>query len=108
MNNFWIPEEINMNTDVQDYKKLSVPEKTAYDKILSFLIFLDSIQTANLPNVGQYVNSSAQILPRCLASEFAASANVVLLYAVLLLQNCLKKYFSETNVSCKIFLWEKS
>ena len=71
MNNFWIPEEINMNTDVQDYRKLSVPEKTAYDKILSFLIFLDSIQTANLPNVGQYVNSSAQILPRCLASEFA-------------------------------------
>ncbi len=46
MNNFWIPEEINMNTDVQDYRKLSPAEKTAYDKILSFLIFLDSIQTA--------------------------------------------------------------
>ena len=107
MNNFWIPEEINMNTDVQDYRKLSVPEKTAYDKILSFLIFLDSIQTANLPNVGQYVNSSTQMVPRCLASEFASSANVVLLYAVLLLQNCLKKYFSETNVSCKIFLLEE-
>ena len=23
MNNFWIPEEINMNTDVQDYRKLN-------------------------------------------------------------------------------------
>jgi len=58
MNNFWIPEEINMTTDVQDYRKLSIPEKTAYDKILSFLIFLDSIQTANLPNVGQYVTAN--------------------------------------------------
>ena len=58
MNNFWIPEEINMNTDVQDYRKLSAPEKTAYDKILSFLIFLDSIQTANLPNVGQYITAN--------------------------------------------------
>ncbi|UTC62612.1 ribonucleotide-diphosphate reductase subunit beta [Treponema sp. OMZ 788] len=58
MNNFWIPEEINMTTDIQDYRKLSAPEKTAYDKILSFLIFLDSIQTANLPNVGQYVTAN--------------------------------------------------
>ena len=58
MNNFWIPEEINMNTDVQNYRKLSPAEKTAYDKILSFLIFLDSIQTANLPNVGQYITAN--------------------------------------------------
>ncbi len=58
MNNFWIPEEINMNADVQDYRKLSFAEKTAYDKILSFLIFLDSIQTANLPNVGQYITAN--------------------------------------------------
>ena len=49
MNNFWIPEEINLNQDVKDYRKLSKAEKDAYDKTLSFLIFLDSIQTANLP-----------------------------------------------------------
>ncbi len=58
MNNFWIPEEINMNTDIQDYRKLSSAEKKAYDKILSFLIFLDSLQTANVPNVGQYVTAN--------------------------------------------------
>ena len=45
MNNFWIPEEINMNQDIKDYRKLSVSEKSAYDKILSFLIFLDSYGT---------------------------------------------------------------
>lgn len=58
MNNFWIPEEINMNQDVKDYRNLSNAQRTAYDKILSFLIFLDSIQTANLPNVGEYITAN--------------------------------------------------
>lgn len=58
MNNFWIPEEINLNQDVKDYRSLSKPQRTAYDKILSFLIFLDSIQTANLPNVGEYITAN--------------------------------------------------
>ncbi len=58
MNNFWIPEEINMSADVLDYPLLSPAERSAYDKILSFLIFLDSIQTANLPSVGQYITAN--------------------------------------------------
>lgn len=58
MNNFWIPEEINLAQDCKDYPLLSVPERTAYDKILSFLVFLDSIQTANLPNVSEYITAN--------------------------------------------------
>ena len=58
MNNFWIPEEINLSADVLDYPKLSPKERSAYDKILSFLIFLDSIQTANLPSIGQYITAN--------------------------------------------------
>lgn len=58
MNNFWVPEEINLNTDIADYRKLESEERTAYDKILSFLIFLDSIQTANLPCVGEYITAN--------------------------------------------------
>ncbi|MDY3090715.1 MAG: ribonucleotide-diphosphate reductase subunit beta [Porphyromonas sp.] len=58
MNNFWIPEEINLSQDVKDYRQLSEAEKVAYDKILSFLIFLDSIQTANLPNVAEYITAN--------------------------------------------------
>lgn len=58
MNNFWIPEEINLGTDIKDYKQLSEPERRAYDKILSFLIFLDSIQTANLPNISEYITAN--------------------------------------------------
>ncbi len=65
MNNFWIPEEINLNSDVADYRNLSKDEKVAYDKILSFLIFLDSIQTANLPSINEYITANEVNL--CLA-----------------------------------------
>lgn len=58
MNNFWIPEEINLAQDVKDYPNLLPAERTAYDKILSFLIFLDSLQSANLPNVSEYITAN--------------------------------------------------
>ena len=58
MNNFWIPEEINLSADLKDYKNLTAAERTAYDKILSFLVFLDSIQTANLPCIAQYITAN--------------------------------------------------
>ena len=76
MNNFWIPEEINLSQDVKDYPNLSVPERKAYDKILSFLVFLDSIQTANLPCIGEYVTAnevnlclSIQTFQECVHSQ---------------------------------------
>lgn len=58
MNNFWIPEEINLSQDIKDYRNLTDEERTAYDKILSFLVFLDSLQTANLPNIGAYITAN--------------------------------------------------
>lgn len=67
MNNFWVPEEINLGQDIKDYPNLPENERRAYDKILSFLIFLDSIQTANLPSVGEYVTANEVNL--CLAIQ---------------------------------------
>ena len=58
MNNFWIPEEINLTQDMKDYRLLKDEERVAYDKILSFLVFLDSLQTANLPHVGEYITAN--------------------------------------------------
>ena len=58
MNNFWIPEEINLNQDKSDYPHLPHAERVAYDKILSFLVYLDSLQSANLPNISQYVTAN--------------------------------------------------
>lgn len=58
MNNFWVPEEISLGVDIKDYPLLSSDERRAYDKILSFLVFLDSIQTANLPNISAYITAN--------------------------------------------------
>lgn len=76
MNNFWVPEEINLSQDVKDYLNLLSTERTAYDKILSFLVFLDSIQTANLPNIGEYITAnevnlclSIQTFQECVHSQ---------------------------------------
>ena len=76
MNNFWIPEEINLAQDVKDYPRLDRAERRAYDKILSFLVFLDSIQTANLPHIGEYITAnevnlclSIQTFQECVHSQ---------------------------------------
>ncbi|MEA1918260.1 MAG: ribonucleotide-diphosphate reductase subunit beta [Campylobacterota bacterium] len=58
LNNTWFPKEVDMTRDVNDYKNLTVTEKQAYDKALSQLIFMDSLQTNNLiDNVNPYVTS---------------------------------------------------
>lgn len=47
-----------MTADVRDYKQLTDAEKNAYDKALSQLIFMDSLQTNNLiDNVNPYITS---------------------------------------------------
>jgi len=58
LNNTWFPKEVDMTRDVNDYKNLTDAEKIAYDKTLSQLIFMDSLQTNNLiDNVNPYVTS---------------------------------------------------
>lgn len=76
MNNFWVPEEINLEQDIKDYPNLDKPERRAYDKILSFLVFLDSLQSANLPNVAEYITAnevnlclSIQTFQECIHSQ---------------------------------------
>lgn len=66
MNNFWIPEEVNLSKDIKDYRLLDKPERRAYDKILSFLVFLDSLQSANLPNVSEYITANEVNLCLCI------------------------------------------
>lgn len=58
MNNFWIPEEINLTQDIKDYPHLEKQEREAYDKILSFLVFLDSVQSNNLPTISEYLTAN--------------------------------------------------
>lgn len=57
--NFWLPEKVSwLWEDAIQYKTiLNENEQRAYKWILSFLIFLDSIQTVNLPNFSQYITA---------------------------------------------------
>ena len=57
MENFWIPEKIDLNKDCLDYKKLSNELQTTLDKIISSLTFLDSIQVTNLPNISDFITA---------------------------------------------------
>jgi ribonucleoside-diphosphate reductase beta chain len=57
--NFWLPEKVSgLKDDQRDFTTvLTHDEQRAYKGILSFLIFLDSIQTVNLPNFSNYITS---------------------------------------------------
>lgn len=57
--NFWVPEKVSgLKDDARMFKTdLSPEEQRAYKGTLSFLTFLDSIQTVNLPHFSDYVTS---------------------------------------------------
>jgi ribonucleoside-diphosphate reductase beta chain len=56
MQNFWVPEEISLGQDAIHYEsELTDHERDTFNKTISFLVFLDSLQTVNLPNINDYV-----------------------------------------------------
>jgi len=60
--NFWNMEMIDLTGDLATYKKLNYSETMAYDGIISYLIFLDSLQTNNLGNVTQYISAPEVVI----------------------------------------------
>lgn len=56
---FWIPTKFSLSQDITDYNNLTDNERDAYEKIISFLTFLDSLQTNNIPtNIIPYITAS--------------------------------------------------
>lgn len=56
MGNFWIPEEISLGQDKLQFEtQMTDSEHDSFHKIISFLVFLDSLQVANLPNINDFV-----------------------------------------------------
>ena len=56
--NFWVPEKVSgLAEDAIMYKNITDAERRAYRGMLSFLTFLDSVQTVNLPNLSEYITS---------------------------------------------------
>lgn len=57
LNSYWIPEEISLNDDVKNFAQLTDGEKNAFNKTISFLNFLDSIQAENLSHLAIYITA---------------------------------------------------
>lgn len=59
LGNFWVPEKVSLVDDKVTKTNLTEKEDKAVQNTLSFLIFLDSMQVNNLPNIADYVTNSA-------------------------------------------------
>jgi len=57
LNNHWIPEKISLVEDKTTIKELTDDEMIAFKNTLSFLVALDSMQTAALPKISSYVTA---------------------------------------------------
>lgn len=55
--NNWLPHKTAMGDDKSQWKELTQDEQIAYKDVISFLVFLDSIQTNNLPNIANYITA---------------------------------------------------
>jgi len=53
----WIPEKVDLSNDKKDYLCLLPEDKYGYDHILSFLIFLDSIQTIHPMQLAMFLTA---------------------------------------------------
>ena len=53
--NFWTPEIVNLTQD--NLGLLTSVEREAVDDELGFLVFLDSLQTSNLPHLSVYITN---------------------------------------------------
>jgi ribonucleoside-diphosphate reductase beta chain len=67
--NFWVPQRIDITQDVTDYWNLTPEERYAYDGILSYLTFLDSIQTCNIPHIKSSITAPEVSL--CMAEQIS-------------------------------------
>jgi ribonucleoside-diphosphate reductase beta chain len=55
--NNWLPHKTDMSNDKANWNKLTHDEQEAFLDIVSFLIFLDSIQTNNISNIAEYITA---------------------------------------------------
>jgi ribonucleoside-diphosphate reductase beta chain len=69
---FWIPQKLDITQDVTDYWNLTVDERIAYEGILSYLTFLDSVQTCNIPHLKAPV--TAPEISLCMAEQISQEA----------------------------------
>ncbi len=80
--NTWFPKEVDLTEDARQYRNLLPSEKRMYDKVLSQLIFMDSIQTNNtVDNVNPWI--TAPEVNMCLVRQSFEEALHAQSYAVM-------------------------
>ncbi|MGK7927630.1 MAG: ribonucleotide-diphosphate reductase subunit beta, partial [Spirulina sp.] len=67
--NFWVPQKLDLTQDVVDYWNLTPEERYAFDGILSYLTFLDSVQTCNIPHLKASI--TAPEISLCMAEQIS-------------------------------------
>ncbi len=67
--NFWIPQKLDITQDVTDYWNLTIDERRAFEGILSYLTFLDSVQTCNIPHLKSSI--TAPEISLCMAEQIS-------------------------------------
>jgi ribonucleoside-diphosphate reductase beta chain len=67
--NFWIPQKLDITQDVTDYWNLTPEERHAFEGILSYLTFLDSVQTCNIPHLKSTI--TAPEISLCMAEQIS-------------------------------------
>nr|WP_231937597.1 ribonucleotide-diphosphate reductase subunit beta [Geminocystis sp. NIES-3709] len=67
--NFWIPQKLDITQDVTDYWNLTNDERRAFEGILSYLTFLDSVQTCNIPHLKSAI--TAPEISLCMAEQIS-------------------------------------
>ena len=100
--NNWLPDRVqNISSDKMQYENvLSVDEKKAYNLILSYLVFLDSLQTNNLPNISDRITNPEAVM--WLARQTYDEALHSYSYGYLFKEMMSKEDFLEV-----IYLWKK-
>lgn len=95
LENHWIPEKVNMSQDKIDFENLSTNEKDVFSKILSFLIYLDSIQTNNLPFILSEITASEVSI--CIARQIFDEALHSRSYGYIM-TSIFDKFFAEKTI----------
>jgi len=71
-NQFWQPQKVDLSEDINNYRKLTPDERRAYKALISYLTYLDSIQTCNIPIITQEI--TAPEIKICLAEHCSQEA----------------------------------
>jgi ribonucleoside-diphosphate reductase beta chain len=96
---FWTPEIVDMTPDKKDFTNLTPAEQEAYRGILSFLVFLDSLQSNNLANIVPYITAPEVVC--CLIEQESQEVNHSVSY-----QTIFESIFTQDETDEIYYYWQ--